>query len=142
MIPNLPTSRSWDELFGRRVPPSFAIDQATLAIIAVPAPGISVEVLEQAINQKVTHICDGAIEEAGVQRVQKKLCAQAIRMRDGTRPAARVVGAVLATGATLDEIDTWPARIGAVTATDVRVEAQAVLRDEASVTGVLVPSQK
>ena len=38
-------------------------------------------------------------------------------------PAVQVVEAALSTGATLDEIDTWPARIGAVTATDVRVEA-------------------
>jgi zinc protease len=63
-------------------------------------------------------------------------------MRDGTLPAAQVVGAALSTGATLDEIDTWPARIGAVTVSDVRAEATAVLRDKASVTGVLTPSQE
>jgi zinc protease len=119
-----------------------AIDQATLAIVAVPAPGVSVVKLEEAINREVTRIREGAIDEADVQRVQKKLRARVIRMRDGTMPAAQVVGAALSTGATLDEIDTWPARLGAVTATDVRVEAQAVLQDEASVTGVLVPSQE
>ena len=57
-------------------------------------------------------------------------------------PAAQAVGAALSTGARLDDIDTWPARIGAVTAAEVRVEAQAVLRDEASVTGILVPPQE
>jgi zinc protease len=119
-----------------------AIDQATLAIVVVPAPGVSVVELDQAIDQEVTLIREGAIDEADVRRVQKKLRARVIRMRDGTMPAAQVVGAALSTGATLDEIDTWAARIGAVTATDVRVEAQAVLRDEASVTGVLVPSQE
>lgn len=119
-----------------------AIDQATLAIVVVPAPGVSVRELEQAIDREVTRIREGAIDEADVRRVQKKLRARVIRMRDGTMPAAQVVGAALSTGATLDEIDTWAVRIGAVTATDVRVEAQAVLRDEASVTGVLVPSQE
>jgi zinc protease len=119
-----------------------AIDQATLAIVAVPAPGVSVAELEQAIDREVRRIREGAIEESDVQRVQKKLRAQAIRMRDGTLPAAQVVGAALSTGATLDEIDTWPARIGAVTVPNVRAEATAVLRDEASVTGVLVPSQE
>jgi zinc protease len=63
-------------------------------------------------------------------------------MRDGTLPAAQAVGAALSTGATLDEIDTWPARIGAVTVGDVRVEAKAILRDEASVTGVLMPTKE
>jgi zinc protease len=69
-----------------------AIDQATLAIVAVPAPGVSVVELEEAINREVTRIRVGAIEEADVQRVQKKLRARVIRMRDGTMPAARVVG--------------------------------------------------
>ena len=92
-----------------------AIDQTALAIVAVPAPGVSVAELEQAINREVTRIHEGAIDEADVQLAQKKMRAHAIRMRDGTLPAAQVVGAALSTGATLDEIDTWPARIGAVT---------------------------
>ena len=119
-----------------------AVDQTTLAIVAVPAPGVSVSDLEQAINREVRRIRGGAIDAADVQRVQQKMRAQAIRMRDGTMPAAQVLGAALATGATLDEIDTWPARIDAVTVADVRVEAKAVLRDEASVTGILVPNKE
>jgi zinc protease len=119
-----------------------AIDQTTLAIVAVPAPGVSISDLEQAINREVARIRDGGINDADVQRVRQKLRAHAIRMRDGTMPAAQVVGEALTTGATLDEIDTWPARIGAVTVTDVRIEAKAVLRDEASVTGVLVPTKE
>jgi zinc protease len=121
---------------------SDAIDQTALAIVAVPAPGVSVAELEQAINREVTRIHEGAIDEAEVQLARKKLGAHAIRMRDGTLPAAQVVGAALSTGATLDEIDTWPARIGAVTVSDIRAEAIAVLRDKASVTGVLTPSQE
>jgi zinc protease len=119
-----------------------AIDQTTLAIVAVPAPGVSISDLEEAINREVARIRDGGINDADVQRVLQKMRAHAIRMRDGTMPAAQVVGEALTTGATLDEIDTWPARIGAVTVTDVRIEAKAVLRDEASVTGVLVPNKE
>jgi zinc protease len=119
-----------------------AVDQTTLAIVAVPAPGVSVSDLEQTINREVTRIRDGAIDEADVQRVRRKMRAQAIHMRDGTMPAAQAVGAALSTGATLDEIDTWPARIDAVAGTEVRGEAKAVLRDEASVTGVLVPKEE
>jgi len=119
-----------------------AIDQTTLAIVAVPAPGVSISDLEEAINREVARIRDGGINDADVQRVLQKMRAHAIRMRDGTLPAAQVVGEALTTGATLDEIDTWPARIGAVTVTDVRIEAKAVLRDEASVTGVLVPNKE
>jgi zinc protease len=119
-----------------------AVDQTTLTIVVVPAPGVSVSDLEPAINREVTRLRDGAIEAADVRRVQQKMRAQAIRMRDGTLPAAQVLGASLVTGATLDDIDSWPARIGAVTVADVRLEAQAVLRNEASVTGILVPHKE
>lgn len=118
-----------------------AIDQTTLTIVAVPAPGVSPSDLEQAIDREMIRIRDGMIEEVDVQRVQQKLRAHVIRMRDGTLPAAQMVGAALSTGATLDEIDTWPARIGAVTAADVRVEAKTLFREETSVTGVLLPHQ-
>ena len=119
-----------------------AVDQTTLAIVAVPAPGVSVSDLEQAIEQEVTRIREGAIDTADVQRARQKMRARAIRMRNGTMPAAQVVGAALSTGATLEEMNTWPDRIGAVTGADVRVEAKAILRDEGSVTGVLVPKQE
>jgi zinc protease len=119
-----------------------AVDLTTLAIVAVPAPGVSGSDLEQAINCEVTRIRDGEIKDADVQHVQRKLRAHAIRMRDGTLPAAQVLGAALSTGATLDEVDTWPARLSAVTVADVRGEAKAILRDEISVTGVLVPIQE
>jgi len=119
-----------------------AVDQTALAVVAVPAPGVSISDLEQAIDREITRIRDGAIDDADVQRVQRKMRAYAIRMRDGTMPAAQVVGQALSTGATLDAIDTWPARIGAVTVTDVRAEARTIFRDEASVTGVLVPQKE
>ena len=48
-----------------------------------------------------------------------------------------IVGLELTTGATLDEIEAWPERIGAVTLDQVRREAGALLRPEASVTGML-----
>jgi zinc protease len=119
-----------------------AIDQTTLAIVAVPAPGVSVSDLEQAIDREVTRIRDGEIDAGDVQRVRQRMRAGAIRMRDRTMPAAQVLGAALLTGATLEEIDTWPARIDAVTLADVRLEAKAVLRDEAAVTGVLAPDKE
>ena len=75
-----------------------AIDQTTLAIVAVPAPGVSVSDLEQAIDREVTRIRDGAIDAVDVQRVQQKMRARAVRMRDGTMPAAQMVGAALSTG--------------------------------------------
>jgi zinc protease len=119
-----------------------AIDQTTLAIVVVPAPKVSISELEQTVDQEIARLGDGAIDGADLRRVQQKMRAQAIRSRDGTLQAAQMAGAALSTGATLDEIDAWPARIGAVTAADVHAAARAVLRDEASVTGVLMAKEE
>ena len=57
---------------------------------------------------------------------------------------AMVIGYSLATGASLDDVETWPAQIDAVTAEQVQAVAAAYLnpdapRDIPPVTGVLLP---
>ena len=43
------------------------------------------------------------------------------------------------TGARLDDVQSWPDRIGAVTLDEVNAAARLVLRDDVAVTGVLLP---
>ena len=52
---------------------------------------------------------------------------------------ARIVGAALAIGRTLDDVQSWPDRIGAVTLDQVNAAARAVIHDDVAVTGVLLP---
>jgi zinc protease len=43
------------------------------------------------------------------------------------------------TGSTLEDVEAWPDRIGAVTAADVAAAAKAVFDPNYSVTGILLP---
>ena len=52
----------------------------------------------------------------------------------------RSFGAALATGRTVDDVEAWPERIGAVTAEQVNAAAAHVFRPETSVTGRLLPA--
>jgi zinc protease len=63
----------------------------------------------------------------------------AVLARDSLGMAPRAIGSELMTGATIEDIESWPARIAAVTAPAVDAAARAVLRAERSVTGLLLP---
>ena len=60
--------------------------------------------------------------------------------RDSLHTAARVLGEALTTGQTVADVEDWPNRIDAVTAPQVTAAARAVLNDDASATGLLLPA--
>jgi zinc protease len=66
------------------------------------------------------------------------MIADAIYANDNQRMMAQWYGAALATGATVEEVRTWPDRIRAVSADDVRAAARRWLDKRRSVTGYLV----
>ena len=51
---------------------------------------------------------------------------------------ARVLGAALAVGLSIEYVETWPDRIGDVTVADVNAAARAVLKVSQSVTSLLL----
>ncbi len=53
---------------------------------------------------------------------------------------ARLFGTALTTGQTIEEVLSWEQDIATVTVDDIAKAAQATLRREASVTGVLLPA--
>jgi zinc protease len=65
--------------------------------------------------------------------------AAAIYASDGLGGPANIVGAALAIGQSLDDVASWPERIGAVTPADIVAAARAVLIERNSATGILVP---
>jgi zinc protease len=67
------------------------------------------------------------------------LQAEAVKARDSLSGPARLVGAALATGSTIADIEAWPDRIAAVTVADVNAAAKAVFDINYSVTAVLLP---
>ena len=115
-----------------------AVDLTPLAISALPAPGTTLPTLELAVGTELEALAGQGIQEADVSRARQALRAAGLRARDGTFRSAMIVGMGLATGTTLEEIEAWRARIGAVTLDQVRNEARALLRPEASVTGELI----
>jgi zinc protease len=98
-----------------------------------------VEEVEAALDQAVEKLlADGPTEEE-VARAKQRLAAAAAFARDSLRGPAMALGAARAIGRTIEDVESWPRRIEAVTRDEVAASARAVIRPEASVTSILLP---
>ena len=86
----------------------------------MPAPGVTLEALDKALDEEVDGVSSNAPPpDADLERAKTRLVADAVYAQDNQTTLARWYGAALATGESLDDIRTWPARIDAVTAEQV-----------------------
>ncbi|MEN9498830.1 MAG: hypothetical protein RIS83_649 [Pseudomonadota bacterium] len=94
---------------------------------AMPRPGVTPERLEEAIAAAIAALLQEGPTEAEVARAIRQLTAGALLALDGFGAAPRMVGGTLAIGLPLDVVEFWPARIRAVTRSQVETAARAVL---------------
>ena len=116
-----------------------AYDYATFGFYATPGKGVAIADLEAALERITKDLLKNGVTAEEVERAKRHMQAQAIYARDSLDGPARIIGAALATGRSLDEVETWPQRIGAVTVDQVNAAARLVIQDDIAVTGVLLP---
>ena len=115
-----------------------AVDNTRLSVYGTPKPGTSLPQLEQAIDAVLADIVENGVTAEELERAKNRMIADAIYAKDNQRMLAQWYGASLATGATVDEVRTWPDRIRLVTAEAVRDAARRWLDKQRSVTGYLI----
>ena len=108
-------------------------------IQATPQQGVAMEKVEAAIDAELAKILDSGVTPEEVAKAKKSLVAGAVYARDSLGAPARILGMALATGGTVDRVESWPDKIDAVTPDQVRDAALDVLREANSVTGELLP---
>jgi zinc protease len=104
-----------------------------------PLPGGDVAAVEAAIQAEIDKLLRDGVTEDEVQRAIARLQAEAIYARDSLQGPAHVLGNSLVIGMTIEEIEAWPDRIGAVTVEAVNAAARAVLSGDAAMTTLLLP---
>jgi zinc protease len=117
-----------------------AFDLTTFRVYATPRPGVSLDQLEAAVNAELQRLEAAPITDKEVARATQRLVAEATYAQDSLSSAVRSFGAALATKRTVEDVEAWPERIGAVTAAQVNAAAAYVFRPEQSVSGRLVPA--
>jgi zinc protease len=116
-----------------------AVSWGRFILSASPNPGIAVTDVEQALEAEVDKVLRDGITAEDVERAKNRLRAQVIYAKDSPTSASRTVGALLAVGMSLDDIETWPDHVADVTAEQVNAAAQKIFKDAPSGTGVLLP---
>ena len=96
------------------------------------------EALEKALEGEISALLKDGVKPQDVARVKKSMIAEAIYARDSLSGGARVLGSALASGMTIEDVESWPHRIEAVSVEQVNAAIQAVLKDRPSVTALLL----
>ncbi|MEK9672350.1 MAG: pitrilysin family protein [Rhodospirillaceae bacterium] len=107
-------------------------------VYASPRPGKTVQDMERAIDAAIAKIVKSGVTADEVASAKKRLRASAVFARDSFQSAARTLGGALATGQTIDDVESWPERITDVTPAQVQAAADYVFQKRRSVTALLL----
>ena len=106
---------------------------------ASPRGDTPLEVLEKSIATEITDIIKNGVTREEVEEAKERMAAEAIYARDSLSGGARILGAALASGLTVKDVESWPERIAAITQDEIQSAAKALFNNKNSVTGILLP---
>ncbi|MGY4363139.1 zinc protease [Bradyrhizobium sp. i1.3.1] len=115
-----------------------ALDPSQFSILVTPKPGVEFAPIEEAIDKVIADLAQNIARAEDLERVKTQLIAEAIYAQDNQADLALWYGSALTTGLSIDDIRSWPDRIRAVTAEQVRDAAAKWLDKKRSVTGYLI----
>jgi zinc protease len=115
------------------------LDPTDFGIEATPRPDGAIGPIEAAIDAVIAGLLDEGVTEEELKRAKTQMLAETVYARDDIFSAARYVGAALASGVPLEEIESLPERLAALSVADVNASARHVFKPERSVSGELRP---
>jgi zinc protease len=115
-----------------------ALDPTQYQISVSPKPGVEFAQIEQAVDAVIADMSQNPPRAEDLERVKTQLIAEAVYAQDNQATMARWYGGALTSGLSIEDIRSWPDRIRAVTAEQVRDAAQKWLDKKRSVTGYLI----
>ncbi|MFT5798621.1 MAG: zinc protease [Candidatus Azotimanducaceae bacterium] len=119
-----------------------SLDDTTFNMIVVPAPGVSLQEAEDAMDTAVANFMKDGVDPDQLARLKKQLRAQQIYARDNVDGIAQRYGSAMTTGLTVEDVQAWPDILQAITAEDIMAAAKKVIVPETSVTGWLVKKEE
>lgn len=119
-----------------------SLDMTTFGFWVSPRPGVEIADVETAIDREIDKLLADGVTKDELDRAQRRLIDGAIFARDSVSGPARVFGASLASGQTVEDVEAWPTRIQAVTIEQINAAARIVFRENTSTTGILLPADK
>jgi zinc protease len=104
-----------------------AFDLGSFGFHVSPRLGVEIDRLEAALRAEIKRLLAEGVTQKEVATATRRLEAAAVYARDNLSTGARVFGAALTTGSSVEDVEAWPDRIKAVTVDQVNEAAKAVL---------------
>ena len=114
------------------------LDESIFGVFVTPRPGADLTVIEAAVDAEIARLLSDGVTEDEIAPARERLIIQAAYARDSLTTPSRTLGRGLSLDMSIEGIEAWPDRIGAVTVEDVMAAARQVLRRDRSVTGLLL----
>ncbi len=118
-----------------------SLDATAFRLYASPRGEVDLDALEAAIDGEIEKLLEGGVTAAEVERIKARLIAESVYARDSLTMAVRVFGSALTTGSKIEDVESWPKRIAAVTEEEVEEAARELFDRGRSVTGRLRPAE-
>lgn len=118
-----------------------SLDQTTFTLVAVPAADITLPELEAEIDAAIARFLTDGINPDQFERVKTRIKAAEIYARDNVDGLARRYGEALAVGLSVEDVNSWPDTLMAVTEADVIAAAKDLFDRRRAVTGYLEKAQ-
>lgn len=119
-----------------------SVGPARFGLYARPVSGGSLDGVEAAIDVELEKILKDGVTAAELKRARAGMLALAIYARDSVTRKARIFGRALSIGQSIEDIETWPQKVEAVTREQIQEAAREVLDIRRSVTGLLLPAKE
>ncbi|RVU19761.1 M16 family metallopeptidase [Methylobacterium oryzihabitans] len=118
-----------------------AIDDTRFSVYAVPAAGVSLEALEEAVDRALRRAPDEALGAQAIERAKTRLVAETVYSSDSQSSLARIFGSALAIGESIEDVRRWPSEINAIDRDRLAAVARRYLVPARSVTGYLIKAR-
>ena len=113
----------------------------TFGFYGSPRAGHKVDEIETLVDAEVAKLLKEGVTEVEVAQAIQRLQDAAVFARDSIDAPSRILGSALATGRAIEDVETWPDRVGRVTVEAVNKAARSLLVGKGAVTAILLPEE-
>lgn len=113
-----------------------SLDDTTFNLSIVPAPGVTLEEAEAAMDDVIADFLETGIDPEHLDRIKMQIKASEIYVRDDVSALANRYGRALTQGLTVEDVQAWPKVLSDVTEEDIMAAAKEIFaKTNNSVTG-------
>ncbi len=127
-----------DSIYASAFYSGLSLDDTTFALMNVPAPGVSLEEGEAALDASVAEFLEEGIDPAQLQRIKTGIRASLIYGEDDIAGLARRYGAALTQGLTVEDVQAWPDILTSITEDEILEAGRRVFDRRKAVTAWLI----